>query len=427
MKPRVKGYSKSKKSGGLFTTILITLILCTLIIGPKSAIENKSYASDYSKHYETPVESDYESKTEPSVSPAGQLTSGYSLGNKESDGISESVANNYYYSQLSSNQQKMYRRLLKGLLNFDTRVDIEGLRVEETYGVLRALRLDNPAIFWTRDMLQYHCDGETVYVEITVPTNAKEEYKEINKITNSVISGMPSGLSEYDKVKYLHDWIIHNVSYSYGPRDQDVRSTLLDGAGVCNAYAFTFKLLCDKAGIPCATVIGYAKGELHAWNLVNINGVYSWVDSTWDDEPVNYNSDYVKPKLNHLYFCIADNELELTHQVDTDLGYNDGIEWWYPVCTSYIYDYYERNGMAFDNYNYYVVHNYISQELSKSNPCYVEMKFSSWMAYEDALYYLFEEDEIHQIMEDNGYYYNYEIYYWGHDDNNYLQIYIGVK
>ena len=57
---------------------------------------------------------------------------------------------------------------------------------------------------------------------------------------------------------------------------------LIEGKSVCQGYAYAFKMLCDKAQIPCWIVTGYYR-EPHAWNYVWLDEEYYQVDVTWDD------------------------------------------------------------------------------------------------------------------------------------------------
>lgn len=58
---------------------------------------------------------------------------------------------------------------------------------------------------------------------------------------------------------------------------------LVNGKAVCEGYAKAFKLLCDRAGIPCVLVGGKANGGDHMWNYVMIGNTWYLVDLTFDD------------------------------------------------------------------------------------------------------------------------------------------------
>lgn len=75
---------------------------------------------------------------------------------------------------------------------------------------------------------------------------------------------------------------------NYSSADYDVMAAILAGSGVCQNYAELYKLLCDIAGINCRLEAGKVDGVSHAWNLVEIDGTWYHVDTTWADT----NSDY---------------------------------------------------------------------------------------------------------------------------------------
>ena len=54
---------------------------------------------------------------------------------------------------------------------------------------------------------------------------------------------------------------------------------------MCEGYAEAFKLLCDKEGIPCITVMGTGNGGAHKWNMVQMeDNEWYTLDVTWDDQ-----------------------------------------------------------------------------------------------------------------------------------------------
>ena len=64
------------------------------------------------------------------------------------------------------------------------------------------------------------------------------------------------------------------------------------GTCVCAGYAALFKDVCDSLEIECIKISGYSKGfgyktgekfkkTDHAWNAINLNGKWEYVESTW--------------------------------------------------------------------------------------------------------------------------------------------------
>ena len=61
------------------------------------------------------------------------------------------------------------------------------------------------------------------------------------------------------------------------------------GIGVCEGFARTVQLFCNRLEIPCITVLGRGRpqeapenGQRHAWNLIRIDRVWRYYDFTYD-------------------------------------------------------------------------------------------------------------------------------------------------
>ena len=85
---------------------------------------------------------------------------------------------------------------------------------------------------------------------------------------------------------------------------------------VCEAYARAFKVLCDKAGIPCVLVDGQAKtsadatGEAHMWNYVQVDNEWLAVDVTWNDPKVeNVSAPISGSETNKWLLVYANDEI----------------------------------------------------------------------------------------------------------------------
>lgn len=175
-------------------------------------------------------------------------------------------------------------------------------------------------------------------VEISASINAD---KEANKIVESIIS---SNMSEYERVKAIHDWIVINVQYDYaGLNSNTLPKTAYNADGalcyksaVCQGYAEAFQLLCAKAGVQAYMMYGEAGNSVdgwqsHAWNVVRINGEWYQVDCTWDDPLVNGMVVTGSGNLSYTYFLLTDKEMYYDHTLDTE--YTKNVK----VCTSTLF------------------------------------------------------------------------------------------
>jgi len=132
------------------------------------------------------------------------------------------------------------------------------------------------------------------------------------------------GMSEYETVKAIHDYIVNNTQYDY---DRLLNDTVPDishsplgvlqyGVAVCQGYAYAFELLCDLSGIECDFVGGVAGGGGHAWNQVKVDGKWYNVDTTWDD-PIYFLNGVRVPYLSYDYFLVSDDVLYQDHSTDS--------------------------------------------------------------------------------------------------------------
>jgi hypothetical protein len=134
--------------------------------------------------------------------------------------------------------------------------------------------------------------------------------------------------NSFDKVKKAHDLVALTIRYDAASflagRDapQDYASVVKRRLAVCEGYSNLFKKLCDEIDVECEVVHGYARGagsspftdenpsdSNHAWNMVNIEGAWYFIDSTWDaghlrgsNFQADYETDYLFIRPEHFIY-----------------------------------------------------------------------------------------------------------------------------
>ncbi len=93
------------------------------------------------------------------------------------------------------------------------------------------------------------------------------------------LCNMMNGLSDYEKVKAVHDYVIKLSRYSYLGTGKGAFWVLYMREPVCMGYALTFYRMMEFCGIP----VTYETGDDHAWNRVCLDGYWYNIDLTWDD------------------------------------------------------------------------------------------------------------------------------------------------
>lgn len=184
-----------------------------------------------------------------------------------------------------------------------------------------AFLYDNAEIFWmpntyilatsesggTKKLaIAFSCSDGDRQNEYAVGRANRDAYRtELNNAVNEVMAVVNTLGSEYEKEKYINDYICDNVSYDENARlNNTAYGALVLKSTLCEGYARGFKLLCNEAGIECDLIVGESQNVGHMWNRVNIDRIHSYVDVTWNDR-----SEY----KSYAYFNLTDEQIRKTH------------------------------------------------------------------------------------------------------------------
>ncbi len=172
----------------------------------------------------------------------------------------------------------------------------------------------------------YSLDSTLIKYELTYDLDVSEFERMSDHATSKafevVAEIITDGMSDGDKVKAIHDYLVLNCRYDYDrytsnslPRESYLAyGTLVNGISVCQGYCAAFNLLCSYAGLRSVTVVGGAHGESsgHAWNLVLVDGEFRYVDVTFDDPVPDADG-----RVNYTYYLLdADSLKALGHNWD---------------------------------------------------------------------------------------------------------------
>ena len=276
---------------------------------------------------------------------------------RPTDGMqpAQSAETGYAYSLLKEEEKALYLQLLQSITGFCQETELTTLNPELLEPVFNSVLADHPEIFYV-DGYTYtkHTLGEEIH-KITftarytlTQTETQQREKGIEAYIETALSGIHSGMDDYQKIKYIYDYMIEHTDYRLdSPENQTVCSVFLYGESVCQGYAKAFQLLCSRVGIPAVLVTGEVKnGEAHAWDLVRSDGEWYYVDPTWgdafylmgDDDPAWQGKK--RPSVNYDYLLVTTQQLLRTHTMDNFFPL--------PDCTAMKDNYYVREDAYFD-------------------------------------------------------------------------------
>ena len=296
-----------------------------------------------------------------------------------------SYAHGYYFQFLSATEQIVYEEMIEALENYSTEAYVTPLSETSWINVAGAIRYDHPEYYWVYNGLSYYLDSDAHIrrIKISVPEDARYILPKLRSYAESVAASV-AGRNTYDAYLAIYADVASMATYgkAEGVDDQTISGIMMDHLGVCAGYSDTFKFLCDAAGLPCITVVGYGydengmNGGEHAWNMIMIDGSTYWVDVTWGDGKLEEGNYWYSCPGFYAYFCADDAMFLRTHSISYTMYWDDGNHFSavYPSCTDAAYTWFSLHDLVFSSYE--EAYSYIRGNLPQGNTCYW-MQFTS--------------------------------------------------
>ncbi len=341
------------------------------------------------------------------------ITSLCGCGFREKDGATQTDTIYYNYNSLTYIQQDIYNEILEDALNVTNEFELFDATDTDVVSAYMALVYDHPEIFWLSDGYKYTLYEYLDFIpfldifgvnltaasmEINDELRTKKE--ELDKKTEEIVSLASEFSSDYEKILFVHDYIVDNTEYNDEVSEiitseeeidtlynaQTAYGCLVEGSAICSGYSKAFQLIMQKLGFVCGSAFGTTKEDNvpHQWNYILYDGKFCFVDTTWDDS----SGDEDLPEYNcYEYFLIGEDEISYSHELDTTFNF--------PVCEGADYNYYDVNELCDeDGYDYATTKAIITKQLNND---YIVVKYSSPEECKKAVKELFDNSKIFNV------------------------------
>ncbi|MCR4904300.1 MAG: hypothetical protein K6A23_15685 [Butyrivibrio sp.] len=339
------GYEGSDASTGISMEVIDSM---------KEAVEADADSSGYESSLLLQAEAELSAARQESQNDEEQTPS-YSeveLSDSDFDGL-------YAYEQLDDEGKNLYTEIYSVLTSLGEDVVVSTLDKGDIKTAFNYCMADHPEIFYVTGYTykEYTLGDEIQKISFsgTYTYNESEIKNRQNKIDSYVaacLAGIDSNADQYSKVKYVYEYIINSTDYVADAEDnQNICSVFINNKSVCQGYAKAAQYLLNKLGIESVLVTGTVQDSSgswggHAWNLVNIDGQYYYVDTTWGDASYQTQSGDIGdnqriPTINYFYLNVTTDELSKTHRISNELPM--------PECTSMVANYYVKEDEYFES------------------------------------------------------------------------------
>lgn len=271
-----------------------------------------------------------------------------------------------------NNYQALKECIANALREVKDSVEIEryGYSVEEVMNIYPVIVHENPDIFYSNCMITIYFHNESRATEIKFnydyeKENIKNMKKQFDKSFNkSLKECFNDDMTDFEKMLSAHDYIILNTKYDFDTYNgiENIDSFNAYGAlvkrnAVCAGYTALYSALLKHEGIEVRYI--ESDGMNHAWNMVNLDGKWYHVDTTWDDPGFLETDDKdMEGYVGHNFFLLSDTVI--SDSKHNHYGWITDV----PSATddSYSNSYYEdiTTGMFYYDGRWYYGKNYFS-------------------------------------------------------------------
>lgn len=316
---------------------------------------------------------------------------------------SEEGHQEYYFKQLTEEEQRVYRELLKGIRAREKEFYLtisDDDSIDRSY---HAVLKDHPEIFWVhnREKIYKTTYSDSDYCVFTpgytytdseideIQTAMEQSFQEIRAL-------IPEDAGDYEKVRIVYTYVIDHTKYQTGEDDQSIAGVFWKKSAVCAGYAGAVQYLLERLDIPCIYVDGSTKGstEGHAWDIVKIGQEYYYVDATNGDQPdfLNGNAAQLEEHKTIIYdyLCPFPEEYEKTYTPSEELTV--------PACTAKDLDFYVLNQGYFEDYSWQDIYDYCKMRLD-NGAAVVRFKFGGQEAFSEACQELLDDGVVQNVAQ----------------------------
>ncbi|MDO4623200.1 MAG: transglutaminase domain-containing protein [Eubacteriales bacterium] len=252
----------------------------------------------------------------------------------------------YYYSRMNKTEQTAYHAMEQGFRQLASEIQIPYLEPRALFDVFFLLRLDHPDIFWAVSYKYRHYQDSPNLILLPEYLFTNDKIREHQKALRSRIEKLSRparDMSEWEKEKYIHDFICTHVNYDKlkKPYSHEIIGPLGQGTGVCEGIAKSVKILCDALGIWCMIAMcgnNPDKGikYRHVWNIVRIGKTYYHLDATFDNSLTRAGKN--PQDIRYDYFNLDDQAVFRDHEPLIAPA---------PSCTDHDHFYYKEKKLSF--------------------------------------------------------------------------------
>lgn len=212
---------------------------------------------------------------------------------------------------------------------------------------------------------------------------------QIDKEVNEIISLVPEGADNYEKILIVHDELVKRIQYDESTKldhSHDIYGALVDHKAVCQGYTYAMMYIAKRIGLQCEEL----SSETHIWNKIpDFDSGECYIDVTWDD--IDREDAEGNPYVIHDNFGLSKEEMEKLseHRLlanEKDVAEKDSVG----------DNFFRKNGWYVPNGDTAVLELAVKEQLESGNNV-IELRFECGNDYSSA------SDTVNEMLRRMGY------------------------
>ncbi len=220
----------------------------------------------------------------------------------------------YYYPEMNEREQTLYRLLYDAVDGEDDDLQLKDNYTEKEIETIFSRMLeDSPELFHVAgrySLTMNRSDGRVTSI-LFYYDHTGEKRRQLEKKILANAKKLVAGGRDFPRELEIHDNIASFITYRIDGTEEShtLVGALLNRSAVCDGYSKAFCLVSRLSGLRCGMVTGKLLDDRgiwqdHAWNIVRVKNVWTYVDVTADDQ---------KGYISRAYFNLDQKMIERDH------------------------------------------------------------------------------------------------------------------
>ena len=261
-----------------------------------------------------------------------------------------SLEKRFFLTQLDEVRLSVFCDLYEAAMAFEPFVKFETpLDPDELSNMMLLLNYTCPELMQISGEYSYSTDGADMCTELyfTYIMQPDAYQNACNAVEAQLTEWQVqlAGQTDFEKERFVYEYIINNTQYD--ERAEYAGScygVFVTHVARCEGYAKSFMWAMWALDIPCMSVTGdAANGDAflyprHCWNIVQIDGVYAYVDATYDD--IEQGGEQFP--VSYAFFNVDENAIAASRETESVY-----LELGKPYCDSMEISFHEQRGVYY--------------------------------------------------------------------------------